>query len=432
MFAINLAPMEHLYGPTGVASERCRGVVDLPAGDLRRVGNTMRTMLIAVTASLTFTGCGGGGAGSPSSGGLQTPIVQPPVQCPDGTTVPAGQSCPVQPPVQCPDGTTVPAGQSCPVQPTTGTIDWLFPGTVASEEAYTAVKKAIEDHYDPSLFRNYDKAYGHGITFPTVLGEIDESTGEYSPREGYAGSWGYWNHPSIPDQITLVQEVLKDDPDHPSAERYYKRVIGLMDNGYFGIMYSDAQDFEGESLYYQSQEENRGEVAFHAFANWNAELNRILNLDGRWRDLTQTKRIDLEGATYSGSALGTRVASQTPVFGPATFTYDGISPPRHERDRSGQARFLLRVDWDNGDSIEESAEIHVYRKGVTPVYIEGRNPIYTEGITPVSYPSFVHRTPDSLAHGDKLGGSFAGENAEEVFGLFNTQGYQGAFGAKRK
>ena len=36
----------------------------------------------------------------------------PVVQCPDGTTVPNGQTCPV---VQCPDGTTVPNGQTCPV-----------------------------------------------------------------------------------------------------------------------------------------------------------------------------------------------------------------------------------------------------------------------------------------------------------------------------
>ena len=35
----------------------------------------------------------------------------PPVQCPDGSTVPSGMSCP---PVQCPDGNTVPNGMSCP------------------------------------------------------------------------------------------------------------------------------------------------------------------------------------------------------------------------------------------------------------------------------------------------------------------------------
>jgi hypothetical protein len=46
------------------------------------------------------------------------PVAQP-VPCPDGSTVPAGQTCPVKPaaaaPVPCPDGSTVPAGQTCPV-----------------------------------------------------------------------------------------------------------------------------------------------------------------------------------------------------------------------------------------------------------------------------------------------------------------------------
>jgi hypothetical protein len=38
----------------------------------------------------------------------------PPVNCTDGTTVPAGQTCP---PVKCPDGSTVPNGQTCPQPP---------------------------------------------------------------------------------------------------------------------------------------------------------------------------------------------------------------------------------------------------------------------------------------------------------------------------
>ena len=74
-----------------------------------------RCYTAAICALLLFlTSCGGGGSG----GGPNTPTGgPPPVQCEDGTTVPAGQFCPVQPPVQCEDGTTVPAGQSCPVQP---------------------------------------------------------------------------------------------------------------------------------------------------------------------------------------------------------------------------------------------------------------------------------------------------------------------------
>jgi len=75
----------------------------------------MRTIMIIVAATFLLAACGGGGGPKPPT--EQPPIVQPPVQCPDGSTVPAGQSCPVAPPVQCPDGSTVPAGQSCPVAP---------------------------------------------------------------------------------------------------------------------------------------------------------------------------------------------------------------------------------------------------------------------------------------------------------------------------
>ncbi|HEY2086138.1 MAG TPA: sigma-70 family RNA polymerase sigma factor [Mycobacterium sp.] len=47
----------------------------------------------------------------------QPSLIQPPApvmtQCPNGVTVPAGQSCPA-PVTQCPSGRTVPAGQPCP------------------------------------------------------------------------------------------------------------------------------------------------------------------------------------------------------------------------------------------------------------------------------------------------------------------------------
>lgn len=53
----------------------------------------------------------------------------PPVKCPDGKTVPAGQQCPAAPPppVNCPDGTKVPAGQQCPApKPVTDAISLSF------------------------------------------------------------------------------------------------------------------------------------------------------------------------------------------------------------------------------------------------------------------------------------------------------------------
>ena len=40
-----------------------------------------------------------------------------PSQCPDGSTVPAGQTCPTPQTKQCLDGSTVPINQNCPIYP---------------------------------------------------------------------------------------------------------------------------------------------------------------------------------------------------------------------------------------------------------------------------------------------------------------------------
>jgi hypothetical protein len=49
------------------------------------------------------------------------------VQCSDGSSVPAGQTCPVKPAVDtCPDGSTVPHGQACPVPVVTNAIKLSF------------------------------------------------------------------------------------------------------------------------------------------------------------------------------------------------------------------------------------------------------------------------------------------------------------------
>lgn len=57
------------------------------------------------------------------------PPSPPPVDCPDGSQVPAGETCPEPPPppppVQCPDGSVLPAGSTCPdlPPPPIGSVD---------------------------------------------------------------------------------------------------------------------------------------------------------------------------------------------------------------------------------------------------------------------------------------------------------------------
>ena len=138
---------------------------------------------------------------------------------------------------------------------------------------------------------------------------------------------------TLPCQITLlyVQEVFNDDPTYPAILPRYKRVLGLMDNGYFGIGYGDAQDFQSNGSW---------EVGFSSFYSTNGELSQLL---GHRNHNRYTGTPNIGGATWSGSAFGIEIASQTPVFGPSTLTFDGsFSSGGFGLDR---ARLLLDVDW---------------------------------------------------------------------------------------
>ncbi len=57
--------------------------------------------------------------GSVVPAGQHCVTTDPPITCPDGSTVPAGHACvTTDPPITCPDGSTVPAGTPCPTPDT--------------------------------------------------------------------------------------------------------------------------------------------------------------------------------------------------------------------------------------------------------------------------------------------------------------------------
>ncbi|GAS91041.1 uncharacterized protein RMCB_5137 [Mycolicibacterium brisbanense] len=82
------------------------------------------------TNQFRTAGCPQGQSHQPTPDGPCAPTPPPPIQCPDGSTVPPDQTCPAtgtgpgNPTVpstkQCPDGSTVPANQSCPTTTTAG------------------------------------------------------------------------------------------------------------------------------------------------------------------------------------------------------------------------------------------------------------------------------------------------------------------------
>ena len=75
----------------------------------------MKRYIFVILVAALLAACGGGGGGS-GGGGNPAPVVMQ--TCPDGSTIPATDTCPtIDPPVvmqTCPDGSTIPATDTCP------------------------------------------------------------------------------------------------------------------------------------------------------------------------------------------------------------------------------------------------------------------------------------------------------------------------------
>ena len=148
---------------------------------------------------------------------------------------------------------------------------------------------ATHDAIDPNLGKN------NGYTFKY------DGTGTYGARFGYIGSWGYWSHPAMSAAITKVQEVFEDDPsteyvEEPPTE---KSVMGLMDNGYFGIIYSPGYVRDPDTPYAFNVDSS-----YYSFYTINNDLHRTLGDD------TYLISFALDGVTWSGDALGIAISSE--------------------------------------------------------------------------------------------------------------------------
>ena len=89
--------------------------------------------------------------------------------------------------------------------------------------------------------------------------------------------------------ITKVQEVFVDDPNIPYRQPTEKRVMGLMDNGYFGIGYGPGYVRDPNTPYAFSVPSG-----FAAFYVANDDLSRALG------NHTYLSSFALDGVTWSG------------------------------------------------------------------------------------------------------------------------------------
>ena len=201
--------------------------------------------------------------------------------------------------------------------------------------------------------------------------------------------------------ITKVEESHKTTRQFRTETIVYKtnQVFGIMDHGYFGISYS-------HSSHALPQDRND----YTAFYATSAELPRTLSSDGQYAG-GQFEVLNLAGARWAGDALGIQISSETPVFGSAALTIiDG-----YEHVFEPLLGYLLRVNvqWNNGDNIQVDGAIdHSYRHTFNGDYLIDIGIEVTDGY-------FIQ-------------GAFAGSQAEEAFGSFETPDYVGSFGVERQ
>ena len=172
-----------------------------------------------------------------------------------------------------------------------------------------------------------------------------------------------------------------------------------MHHGYFGISHATKRFAEGSV----STEGRSLATAFHSFYATNDSVSGALPLSS----------LDLDGARWTGDALGVERTSELAVFGPASLTVLGgpVNPGTFEaRDYSVR----LKVTWNNGDSVQlDGVAGGVDDSGQYRCDFSG------SGDTSTGDENF------------SFSGKFAGPNAEEALGAFRTADYVGSFGANR-
>ena len=281
------------------------------------------------------------------------------------------------------------AGQGQQPEPptTVDPVNWLLSGTVESAAARDqAVSKIAaiqatnpEDHLPGVSVGVYPFRLRDPAVFPD-----------------YTNHWGYWNHPSLSGVTTKVQRIVYDVEYDNSRRLVERTVLGLMDHGYFGVTHRPSLGGIGSAgVFYETD---------HA-------VESSLPL----------KSLNLLGATWTGDALATKKtfvdAADSPFFGTATLEITGENSLRGvsyeylvDFDVTLNNGYTLQIN--GGQASNNATEIHRFS-----YLFHG-----------AEFRDATSQEPQGFV---RFSGVFAGPQAQEVIGRFETPTYEGAFGGKR-
>lgn len=264
---------------------------------------------------------------------------------------------------------------------------WLLPGTEKSGPARRRAIAALESldaaATDRVVLQGSAKALGRIAGLP-VAG------GAYAALDGSDDLWGDWDDPALTAAIGKAQRI--NEHDGGRAVETGRQVVGFMTHGYFGVSHATKRFNEG----FVSTEGRSLVTAFHAF----------YAVDDSIAGAPPLRALDLDGARWTGDALGIERGSERAVFGPASLTLTGqpASP--------GDYAVRLAVTWNDGGSLQ----------------LDGT----AGGVDGAGRGGFSGSRQSPA--GDELwrfGGTFAGTDAGEALGAFRTPDYVGAFGVRR-
>lgn len=256
--------------------------------------------------------------------------------------------------------------------------DFIFSGTVASEQARIDGLAAISALVGSTEDDKNDNAGsdGYGLNFWTegILYVQPPST------------WGYWNSEGF-DETTELYQTTRVNRALSHTTITEKQVIAVMEHGWFGIAHAVEDPVPAFGDHF-------GYVAAYRAGN---PLSRSL------------ESLNLTGAAYSGDALAIeKNDSATGHVGTALLIVQDKSV--WDRSIGHEYTVTLSVNLENGQ--------HFNNIGIAGCETCG-------GTTRRS--SFRGGTSEI----DWFGGHFAGPNAEQAFGTFETPAYVGSYGVSR-
>ena len=358
-----------------------------PGGDDCQVSVRLADGAVMVTST------GGMATASLATPPPQQPPVQPrPVNCPDGSTVPAGQSCPVQPPVAPSSAIEEQLRLYRAGNPSLGMT------AAQVKTAVTAVLTAATHNVDVANNHDYDEIVEpHRTTFPlTIPAGLD--FGSFTPVMRHNGVSVFARVQATEDtRVPRTAPAVPpggEQPPPPQPQLFTDRTLSLggwMDRSYFEVELS---------------EECVGSCSLPVF-----------------RHSVTSSFNDQSGTSW------TRPSGTNPV-GPATWTgvMVGLSSPYSNSGRglfyTGAARIAL-----------DSSSVPTVDISFTDIHdLDGNSHAdLSLNDIPVRDGKFGV-DPAVLDDVPRLGAAFAGPNHEEVVGMFESLGYieRGAFGAKRQ